>query len=285
MARSYPSKPGWYRDPGQLRALRYWDGERWTDRERPRPSWYLGTDRFEVDQEMDRSSEGPAQPHELREPVASGAWSREWLPWRLHQPDPTWPRPLGRALPRSWHPPRTAPQVKLGPARRPLLAMVSLLVVAVAVVVSSVAFITPYEVKRPSPITLQPAQDPTLKLANKACASVVPSVRHVFEASSGPRALTRAAASLDALSRQMWALSWRVDQLGRAQEWLSTLAELSADQRTYAMRLASAPTGSALTAQAVQARDRAWADAARADRFSANLLLGPSCTFGLRTAA
>jgi hypothetical protein len=30
---------GWYADPSDATLIRYWDGRRWTDRRRPRPSW------------------------------------------------------------------------------------------------------------------------------------------------------------------------------------------------------------------------------------------------------
>jgi hypothetical protein len=40
MAASDP--PGWYRDPSQPDAMRYWDGTAWTSRHRPRPAWTGG---------------------------------------------------------------------------------------------------------------------------------------------------------------------------------------------------------------------------------------------------
>ena len=120
-------------------------------RPRPPPPGPRGPEPFEFsDDDVDRSVEGPVHPHELREPVASGAWSREWLSWQPRQAK----TPLlatgrrGRTTGSSWRGRHTAPPppAKLGPARRPLLALVGALVMVVAVVVvSSVAVISPYE--------------------------------------------------------------------------------------------------------------------------------------------
>lgn len=285
-----PSKPGWYQDPDQPRALRHWDGAAWTDRCRPRPAWYIGTDRFDFDHALDRSPEGPVHPHELREPVVSGALSRDWLPWRPRQSDASWPKAVGQAPLRTGQPPRIVTPARLGPARRPLLAMVCLLVVAVAVVVSSVAFITPYEIKRPAPIALQAAPSKSVGLASLACAGTISNVRHVLSARSDPRALSAAAGRLDLLRQRISAMSWTAGQQGPVDEWLGTLALISRDQREYAAAIGpparpGASKGSTLRAraqaQAASVRLQTLADAAKADRFSANLALGPSCRLGL----
>ncbi len=293
MGRYLPSKPGWYRDPDRPRALRYWDGRNWTETSRPRPAWYLGTDRFEVDATTDRSCEGPAHPHELREPVASGAWSRDWLPWRPRQADSPWPKAPGTGNPRPWHPPRAAPPARLGPARRPLLAMVSLLVVAVAVVVSSVAFITPYDLKRPVPVAVAPAQSKPVSLAKRACAATLPSVRRAILAGDDAAALSAAARDLDRLGQRIAALAWAAGQQGPVDEWLGTLAELSRDQREYADILRALGAGGVrpppTLGPAARARARAVlldtaSAASKADRFSANLSLGQACRLGLGQA-
>ena len=75
MARYLPTRPGWYRNPDEPRSLRYWDGKSWTGRSRSQPAWAKRAEPFElVEDELDRSAEGPVHPHELREPVATGAW-------------------------------------------------------------------------------------------------------------------------------------------------------------------------------------------------------------------
>lgn len=294
MGRYLPSNPGWYRDPDQPRALRYWDGRSWTELSRPRPPWYIGTDRFEVDGAVDRSCEGPAHPHELREPVASGAWSRDWLPWRPRQADSPWPKAPGAGALRPWHPPRAAPPARLGPARRPLLAMVCLMVVAVAVVVSSVAFITPYDVKRPAPIAVAPAQSKPVNLANRACAATLPDVRRAMLAADDAAALSAAAGELDRLRQRINALSWAAAQQGPVDEWLGTLAELGRDQREYAALLRALGTsrvhppptlGPAARSRARAVLLDAAVTASRADRFSANLSLGQACRLRLGQAA
>ena len=38
MSEPSPPSPGWYPDPAGTRAVRYWDGDRWTEQERPVPS-------------------------------------------------------------------------------------------------------------------------------------------------------------------------------------------------------------------------------------------------------
>ncbi len=294
MERYLPSKPGWYRDPDHPRALRYWDGRSWTGLSRPRPAWYIGTDRFEVDGATDRSCEGPAHPHELREPVASGAWSRDWLPWRPRQADNPWPRAPGTGAPRPWHPPRPAPAVRLGPARKPLLAMVCLMVVAVAVVVSSVAFITPYDLQRPAPIAVAPVQSKPVTLANRACAATLPSVRRAILAGDDAAALAAAAGELDHLRQRIAALSWAQGQQGPVDEWLGTLAEIGRDQREYADILRALGAGGVHPPPTLgpAARSRARAvmldasvTASKADRFSANLSLGQVCRLRLGQAA
>jgi hypothetical protein len=39
MARTETPVPGWYPDPDNADAIRYWDGSTWTDKRRPRPGW------------------------------------------------------------------------------------------------------------------------------------------------------------------------------------------------------------------------------------------------------
>jgi hypothetical protein len=302
-----PSKPGWYKDPDNPRLLRHWDGSAWGDSSRTAPAWYRSTELFLADERADRSAEGPVHPHELRERVASiGAWSRDWLPWRPRPLEPSGPR-LGTGYvgsrPGSARP---VPPAGMGPAGRPLLAMVCLLVVAVAVVISSVAFITPYEVRRDLPAAQSALSHRLARLADRQCISALPGERAAFATQARPPSLLASALQVAQLRT---GLSRYASDGGRFEEWLSALGHLVQDQRHYAAALqapalgASSLGGSSLQAAAGQSpagvkapravnqlvrtvdasawREQVLTDAANADQFSAGLALGDACTLGL----
>jgi hypothetical protein len=284
MDRYPPTTPGWYPNPDDPRSLRYWDGGHWTGRSRPRPPWSSRAELFELsDDDMDRSVEGPVHPHELREPVASGAWSREWLSWRPRQASPTWHRGPGQHSSRLPRPPRIPPPAKLGPARRPLLALVCLVVIAVGVVVSSVAFISPYETNS---LVMASDQGATLRfesVANKQCQATLPKYRDVLAwGTDGP--------SVMAASRQVELLGQRLNAVNTAQElkdplaqWLLTLRQFTNDQDRYAAVVGPAPRGElqpslarlspAAQSSAANLRRQADVAARRADGYSSNLAL------------
>lgn len=294
-----PSRPGWYRDPDNPRLLRHWDGAAWGERSRRLPAWSHAVDLFVPDERVDRSSEGPVHPHELRETVASvGGWSRDWLPWRPRQAGPGWPRSAAQAPPRQPGPARGAPAQGLSPARRPLLAMMCLLVVAVAVVISSVAFITPYELRRSQPVAASLLAARFTRLADHQCAQFVPAERAAFSSAAVPRALYASAAGVDKLRLRLSRLHYGAAQLGQVEEWLNALRLLTRDQRHYASSL-QAPTGgvgplgpapnvgdpNGAAVNPAILRSTALRDATTADAVSAGLALGSACRMGLGTSA
>lgn len=294
MPERLPSKPGWYRDPDNPRLLRHWDGSAWGDAHRNAPAWYLATELFLADENADRSSEGPAHPNELRERVTSvGAWSRDWLPWRPRQLDSGWPRSGPGYLPGRSGPPGSAPTARLSPGRRPLLAVVCLLVVAVAVVISSVAFITPYEIRRVLPAAQSPLSPRLTQLADRQCEAVLPAERAAFATQAVPQSLAASAAQMDHLRTRLSSLAYNSADGGRFIEWLSALSHLVHDQRQYASALQSpasvSPLGAAKAAPAPTIdvsvwRDRALLDAQNADYFSDGIALGGACKLDLTTS-
>ena len=179
MARPSPTRPGWYVSPDDPGALCYWDGGAWTGRSRPRPPWSSRADELEVEYgDVDRSVEGPVHPRAMREHAFSGA--REWsLRGVARRSDQARRAPSG-PWSRSSRPPGWQPPPKLGPARRPLLVVASMVVIAVAVVVSSVAVMAPYR----APGTVMDANSRALAeyaaLASRECQATLPQYRAVL---------------------------------------------------------------------------------------------------------
>jgi len=286
MARYPPTRPGWYRNPDEPRSLRYWDGKAWSGRSRARPAWVARAEPFEPeDEEADRSVEGPVHPHELREPVTSGAWSREWLlPWRQPQPE-SWrgrsghpSRPMVSARPQ--------PVVRLGPARRPLVLLAALVMVAAAVVVSSVAVMAPYEdrldsgLPPPHYVPSQTVSETFTNQASKECAETLPVYRAVLAGSvDGPSRLA-AANQLDLLRQRLAAISGGQVQVV---EWLQAWKNYVVDQRRYASiigpaewshgRLVIRRLPGPNLSEAGAALDQARQEAFKADTEGANLAL------------
>jgi hypothetical protein len=288
MGRYLPTAPGWYRNPDDPRSLRYWDGRVWTSRARPRPPWSSRTDPFDLAfDEADRSVEGPVHPHELREPVASGAWSREWLSWRPRQVGPAWHRGPGQHSARPARPLRLQPPAKLGPARRPLLAFVCLVVVAVGVVVSSVAFISPYETTGIVRASDQVADARFMAQANKDCVATLPKYRGVLVVGNDGPKIAAAARQVDLMRLELASIRTSPDIRGPLDAWLGTLQQFTADQSRYAAiigpaarashgRLVARALGPVAKAAAAGVHRQATELAEHADVFSNDLQL-PAC--------
>jgi hypothetical protein len=225
-------RPGWYRDPDDPRKLRYWDGAAWTGRSRKKPPWALKAEVFEVPlHDADRSIEGPVHPWELRAPAYSAA-AKEWLSLRLRPPLHSWHRrgAGGRpAAPSSSG--RAGAPAKLGPARRPLLALMSLLVVAVAVVASGIAVISPYEKGQQA---AQVAVSRFAVLASKDCQATLPKYREVLATGTDGPSVAAAAHKVDLLRRELASIPAGRLVGSTITEWLQAWEHFTADQRRYA---------------------------------------------------
>lgn len=285
MATFLPSKPGWYPNPMDRTSLRYWDGAHWTARYRKRPLWLSQQSDLEPwTIGYDRAIEGPVHPRELREPVVSGAASHQGLArWRALQAYRAWHRPLGYAP--GVRGPESAPAAtKFGPGRRPLLLFMAMAVVAVAVVLSSVALMAPYD--RPgdtAALATQAGQSRFVALAGKACSTTLPRYRlTLLTGVDGP--------SVAAASRQVDRLRLRLSSLhpsagieAPVEAWLSDWQQFSVSQRLYASlvgpadhrsgRLVARPLSPQAQAAAMEAHRRALALARQADHYAANLHL------------
>jgi len=288
MAQGPPKKPAWYSradSPGQLS---YWDGSAWTDRSRPEPRWMAHTASLEpVDADLDSSREGPVHPHEVREPAVSGAWSAGWAPWKPNRPAALWHRGASQHPGAEGHLQRVAQPPKLGPARRPVLGLVALVAVAVAVVVSSAAFISPYATRGAS----QGEKGSTalslfLAEADKECEATLPRYRDALAASDDGPTVAGAAHQVDLLRVRLASLPAVPQVDGPFDEWLASLQVLVADEDRYAAIVgpkdagrgsgaspAGRPLGAQAAAAASQVHQQALAVEAQADRFSADIQL------------
>jgi len=290
-----PTSPGWYRNPDEPQSLRYWDGQSWTGRARSRPAWALDAEPFDLaEHDFDRSVEGPVHPKQLREPVTSGAWAREWfLSWRPRQAEQGWQERRERRS-RPLPSPGPVPSIKLGPARRPLLILGLLFVTAFAVVISSFAVIAPYENRG----GLQPAdravEDSFVTKAGRECAAVLPKYRPVFADGVDGPAIAAAAREVDVLGNQLEAVTTPADMQGTVQEWLQAWRNFTNEERRYAavigpaahLRGRVAPRLLSETSQQAANADRRAADqiAVEADTFSSNLV-GTACRLQQAPAA
>lgn len=274
MSRYPHERPGWYRDPDDPRRLRYWDGTSWTARSRKRPPWSVRAEAFEVsDEELDRSTEGPVHPHELRETVASGASSREWLSWRGRAPLPGWHRRAGAGGVEAAWAPQFQPAARLGPGRRrPLVAIACLVAIAVAVVVSSVAVITPYQ---NSQVATRAAEARYAVVAGKYCRAALPKYRDVLASSTNAPSIDAAAHQVDLLRKRLSAIPVAELISASVVEWLQVWARFTAAQRHYAA-LAKPGARAAVSPAAQRSRQEAHQWAALADELSVSLQL-PAC--------
>jgi hypothetical protein len=275
--------------------MRYWDGKAWTGRARSRPAWALEAGPFRLaEHEFDRSIEGPVHPQQLREPVTTGAWAREWfLSWRPRQAEQRWQeRDEKKSQPSPF--PGPAPTIKLGTARRPLLFVGLLFVTAFAVVVSSFAVIAPYENRG----GLQPAdrvvEDSFVTKASRDCAAILPKYRPVFADSVDGPTIIVAAREVDILGDQLKGVPPADDMEGTVQEWLQAWKNFTKEERRYAAIIGPAehlegsvaPRPLSAVSQQAATADRRDADqlAAEADTFSSNLV-GSACRLEQAPAA
>lgn len=268
-------RPGWYRDPDDPRRLRYWDGAAWTGRSRKKPPWAARSEAFELHPDsLDRSLEGPVHPRELRQPVASGAWSREWFSWRGRPALQGWHRKVGPGGPSLSWVPHQQPSPKLGPARRSLLAVVCLLVVAAAVVVSGVAVISPYPGSQPAPLR---ADSRFAVLASQDCRATLPKYRAVLASGTDGQSVYAAAHQVDLLRQRLARVPAGELISATVVEWLDIWARFTAAERKYAALVRAGRRQSAqasLAAEQARQDGRNWA--ALADQLSANLEV-PAC--------
>jgi hypothetical protein len=158
-----------------------------------------------------------------------------------------------------------------------------MVVIAVVVVVSSVAVMAPYR----APGTVLDANSRALAefaaLASRECQATLPRYRTVLaDDLDGPSVLA-AADQLDLLRQRLSAVPVGRAIEGPVEEWLQTWQNFTADQRRYASivgpavrsggRLMPRPLPSSARLAAVEARSDAARQAGLADRFSANLRL------------
>ena len=289
MATYSRERPGWYRDPDDPRMLRYWDGSSWTGKSRRQPPWATRAVPFEAShEEFDRSTEGPVHPQELREPVASGVWSREWLAWRAHPTLGGWHRRGGPSAGSAGWPARPPAQVKLGPARRPLLALVCLVVVALAVVASSVAVMSPYarrEVRAERATLKVEARFETL--ADKACQATLPKYREALAAGTDGPAIAAAAFQVDLLRKRLSSLKPAPLASATVSDWLADWVRFTSSERRYAAiigsptwrakHLVDRPLSPSASRQAARAHEQARQDATVANQLGTNSLDVPNC--------
>jgi hypothetical protein len=234
MARFPPTRPGWYRNPDEPRSLRHWDGKAWSGRSRSQPAWVKRAGPFELeDTNSDRSVEGPVHPHELREPVASGAWARDLFGPRRPRQSDAWQRPGGHPS-RPMVPTGPQPTVRLGPARRPLVLLAALVMVAAAVVVSSVAVMSPYETRGNPELLDEAAQATFVVQASRECAAVLPVNRVVLTKSVDGPSISAAADQLDLLGQRLAVIPATGGLQALVVEWLQAWKNYTADQRRYA---------------------------------------------------
>jgi hypothetical protein len=282
-------QPGWYRDPDDPRRLRYWDGTAWTGRSRKKPPWALKAEPFEVcARDADRSLEGPAHPWELRAPAYSAA-AREWLSFRLRSQLPAKHRRSAsagatKAASSGW--PR--PPAKLVPAWRPLLTLASLIVVAVAVVVSSVAVISPYERDQQA---ARAAVSRFAVLASQDCQATLPKYRAVLAIGTDGPSVAAAARQVDLLRRRLASIHASQLVSPTVVQWLQAWEHFTADQRRYAAIVGPARGLAKRSGQerlglpaALRARRDASKWALLADQLSASLE-APSCRLEMAPAA
>lgn len=288
MACFLPSKPGWYPNPMDRSTMRYWDGANWTSRYRPRPPWVSQLSDLELwASSYDRAIEGPVHPHELREPVTSGASARQgpigWRPWQAHR---GWHRPAAfTADPRRAA--STAPSAKFGPARRPVLLLVAMVTVALAVVVSSFAVMAPYQADDTPHFVAGPAQSRFIAQATKYCAATIPKYRLTLLTGVDGPSVAAASHQIDLLRQRLSVLDPTPSMQAPVEAWLSDWRQFTTLQRRYAAivgpaqhrdgRVLPRPLSASAREAALRAHRDALAEARQADHYTSNLHLS-ACT-------
>jgi len=175
----------------------------------------------------------------------------------------------------------------LGPARRPLLALVCLMVIAVAVVVSSVAFISPYETNSIVQASDQAAEARFAAQASKECAATLPKYRDVLAWGTDGVAIAGAAHQVDLLRQRLASINASEGLKGPLDEWLGAVQQFTADQLRYAAiigpavrlsrgRLEGRTLAPSRQLAAAKVRREVAEVAARADGFSLDLEV-PAC--------
>jgi hypothetical protein len=157
-----------------------------------------------------------------------------------------------------------------------LLAFISLLVVALAVVVSSVAVISPYEKSQQA---ARVAVSRFAVLASKDCRSTLPKYRAVLATGTNGPSVAAAARQVDLLRRRLAEIPAAQLVSPTVAEWLQAWQRFTADQRRYAAIVgparrplgANASRARASSRAALSARRDALKWAAFADQLSANL--------------
>jgi hypothetical protein len=161
-----------------------------------------------------------------------------------------------------------------------------MVVIAVAVVVSSVALMAPYR----APGTVPDGDERVLAefaaVASRVCQATLPKYREVLaDDVDGPSILV-AADQVDRLRLRLGALPVGRSIEGPVEEWLQTWQNFTADQRRFAAivgpavrsgrRVVPRSLPGSARLEAVEAHSDAVRQASLADKFSANLRVG-SC--------
>lgn len=272
MARLLPSKPGWYPNPEDGSSLRYWDGREWASRYRPCPPWTTGLADVEPwRHSFEGALEGPVHPHELREPVTSGASAREGPAlWRAFQAQRAWHRPS--SLPsESVRPPALVPATKFASARRPLMYFVAMVVVAVVVVICSVAVMAPYERAGQPSFAVQPANARFVAAASRQCGATLPEYHAALLTSSDGPSILAATRQMDLLRTRLSTMHPSNGDQALVEAWLSDWQRFTTLDRRYADLVGSAHLSSGDEASALQVQHQALLEAQQADHFLSNL--------------
>lgn len=106
--------------------------------------------------------------------------------------------------------------------------------VAAAVVVSSVAVMSPYETKGSLQLLDQAAEASFTSQANKECATTLPKYRPVLAAGVDGPSILAAALQVDFLRQRLAAIPAYRGIEGPVEEWLQAWTTYTADQRRYA---------------------------------------------------
>lgn len=302
MERPAPLRPpGWYCDPDDPARLRYWGGRAWTNRRRLRPSWTIAT------AELVLPEAGAAGDSAPDAPVLDGPVRPAALPAVASAlTGPPAGRPFGRSTgpggPRR-HPlnsldfpgrPHLPPGGSLRAAReasrRPLVALVAAVAVALLVMSVTVGVSHRYSAALPSV-----ADSRFVSAANSACASSMGALRSSPPAgapgqassgagssgagssgSGGLLSASRASRSADVVSRlrdQLLALPSESTTGPGVKAWLASWARFANDRRAYAKLVAatsaaSRPVSASVTARRAQLAEDALGAATAADKYA-----------------
>jgi hypothetical protein len=148
-------------------------------------------------------------------------------------------------------------------------------VIAVGVVVSSVAFISPYETNSLVQASDQVAASHFATQANKQCAATLPKYRAELAWGTDAAGIVVAARQVDLLRQRLASISTAQDIRGPLDEWLGRLREFTVDQDRYAAAVGPGVHHLSAAAQRAAAQIRRQADdlAAQADNFGSALQL------------